>query len=510
MRREVVMCLAAILLMGGFAAANTVWDPESNPDPDAIVNGTANWDVAENWSNGLPGDIDQKPVFNDAGAAVECQVTTDTLTFSSNLVIGDGGDAGILRVMDGGVITKTGGSWCAIAYNAGGTMIVEEGGQVLLDSHLWFGMNAGAVGELILDGGFVDVDDAMDLGRGGGTGLITINNGTLRMRYYPDDFDSETSVCDIKFGTLAIENNYATPPSKLWSRIDAGTIVGFGGLGTLNVERVDGLTLVTATSPMQPSPAYGESLLIDENTTTMLDLNWTNLDPNTPGDDVYVDVWFGTDPNKLDNQVYSQKVTAGQNTTTVQVPVEVIGTPPTKYYWQVDSYIYGADKINEENMIEGELFEFEVTDDAPPTVVIETPDTVTWVGEPVQLDATITDTGGSTQYIEWTASDASVSFSLDNTVEDPVVTAAAAAGEVTLTCTVWDELNGIEEANSDSIILHVAEDACAAAEVIGVAADYPMDVAEPFCVVDLNDLAAICADWLTDYELTEPTVIPQN
>lgn len=98
-----------------------------------------------------------------------------------------------------------------------------------------------------------------------------------------------------------------------------------------------GKTTVKAISPMTPSPAYNSTVAYGT-----VPLSWKNRDPNKPGDPVFVDVWFGTDPNKLNPLVYSKKVTAGANTTTVNVAAPIVGTAPTTYYWQVDSYIYGS------------------------------------------------------------------------------------------------------------------------------------------------------------------------
>jgi hypothetical protein len=75
-----------------------------------------------------------------------------------------------------------------------------------------------------------------------------------------------------------------------------------------------------------------------------------------------------------------------------------------------------------------------------------------------------------------------------------------------LTATVWDAVN--PEMDSDSMVLHVAADPCAVAVVAGIADDYPMNIAGDDCVVDISDLASLVVDWLSDYALTEPTVIP--
>ncbi|MBE0534801.1 MAG: hypothetical protein IH624_03965 [Phycisphaerae bacterium] len=510
MRKKSILFMAAVLLTAGVAGANTVWNPAANPDPNTIVNGAANWNDAANWSNAIPGldPLDPKAVFNVKDAP-ECQVT-DAQIFGT-LVMGDGGSAdphnNVLRIMDGGSLTMgSTSSWTGLGYNRdGGVLIVEEGGLFDTKSHLWFGVQAGGVGRLVINGGTVLVADAIDLGRNADArGFVTINSGILQARYLPDATDSVGSLWNIKFGTLAFTNNYLARPSNLWSRIDAGTIVAFGGKGTLNVERTGGLTLVTAISPMNPSPAY-EATIPDGN----VELSWTNMAPATEGDPVFVDVWFGTDPESL---TLVPGLDGVPNATSVVVDAPVIGSPPTTYYWKVNSYIYGEGMIGDANMVGGDLFKFEVTNDLAPTVQIDTPDTVTWAHEPVQLNATIFDSGDSPVHIEWTSNDASTVFMdpatglEDATVENPIVVVGNAAGNVTLTATVWDEFN--PEKNSAIMLLGVYANACQATRVgAGMAAQYPMDI-NGDCTVGIEDLAAIVNNWMTNYALEEAIVIP--
>ncbi len=99
-----------------------------------------------------------------------------------------------------------------------------------------------------------------------------------------------------------------------------------------------------AVDPMHPSPDNGETVPAGN-----VELSWTNLAPNV-GDIVYVDVWFGTDPESL-----TQVVDGGPNTTSVTVNAPVAGT----YYWRVDSYLDGSPTGDP---IEGAVFTFYVTD----------------------------------------------------------------------------------------------------------------------------------------------------
>ncbi len=537
MRSVKVMCVMAILLTAGLATANTVWNPVANPDPNAIVDGTANWNVAANWASGLPGlgtedpPLDPKAVFNVANAA-ECIVDSEVV--SGQLSMGDGGTTAgnFLRIVDGGSLT-TGFSnnWTAVGYNRQATMTVEKGGTLTCNTNLLIGRDGSnvdtapyaPVGQypsyLIIDGGTVVVATTCQLGNNDagkveGGGIVKLNSGVLNVGSLAMQ-NQAVSRLDIKYGTLIINGN-ATANLTNWTT-GASTpgnvkiVTGFGGAGTVvfdyNVTN-PGKTTVTAISPMDPFPAYGET--VPEG---LVDLAWTNLDPNMPGDPVFVDVWFGTDPTWVVDEVdpndsayadFTKIVIASENMTTVQVNAPVVGTPPTTYYWRVDSYIYGSPAGSP---IEGDVFKFDVTNDFPPTVVINTLDMVTWANQPVQLDATVSDTGSSALTITWTSNPAGAVFSPSANVEDPVVTANPATFPTTytLTCSVKDAQNPTV-VNTDTMVLYVAADACAAAILAG--ANYPMDIAEPFCVVDIYDLAALAADWLVDYTLTVPAVIP--
>jgi len=143
------------------------------------------------------------------------------------------------------------------------------------------------------------------------------------------------------------------------------------------------------------SPTDGDTVNISDS----LPLIWTNMDP-VDGNDVYVDVWFGTEPNDLHPVPdFDLVVEKGLNTESVFVNANAVDT----YYWQVNSWVNGADKIDDANMIIGTVWSFTATSDPAPTVEIHTPAMMTWSGEPVPLDATITNEGLSPTIIKWSA-----------------------------------------------------------------------------------------------------------
>ena len=67
-------------------------------------------------------------------------------------------------------------------------------------------------------------------------------------------------------------------------------------------------------------------------------LSWTNFPAGTSdpaNDPVWVDVWFGTDPD--DSSSFTKVIDVGQDLTSVMADASAEGT----YYWRVDSYLYG-------------------------------------------------------------------------------------------------------------------------------------------------------------------------
>lgn len=521
MRRVIVMCLAAVFLTAGMSLGDTLryrangpWQDLDDgthgwvsPDaPDATDTVRANWGGAEitldyeTTVNKFEAGVDESGIFHILAGGV---LNTNA---GNNKVGNNNACTGTLIVDAGGTVNSTG--WLMIAGNSTVTGIAEISGTLNSAGHLWMATGTGSTATLTInEGGVVNVGGNIGLGTvnastpSGGVATVNVNfGGLLNLNHWDDSKSIQNgSVLNIDGGVVVIGGNRVTAVNNYAA---AGKIKAYGGEGTVDVvyNSSSNKTTVLGLHPMNPMPAHGAVVAVPVGEIAPVDLSWTNLDPNYAGDPVYVDVWFGTDPNKL-SQAYTQVVTAGENVTSVQVNAPVTGTPTT-YYWQVDSYIYGNPT---ESPIEGDLFRFDVTDDLPPTVVIETPGTVTWPGQPVQLNATISDAGTSAVSVAWSANVSGVVFSPSADVEDPVVTVDNAAGEVILTCTAWDDFNGSADSNADSMILHAAADACDAAGVAGIS--YDMDIAEPFCVIDIADLAAVASDWLADYALTEPTPI---
>jgi alpha-galactosidase len=105
---------------------------------------------------------------------------------------------------------------------------------------------------------------------------------------------------------------------------------GTSGVGTNTLSLVsngDRIFHISLEHPMAPQPPSGSEVPAGD-----LTLSWTNMTPTT-GTDVWVDVWFGTDPGAL-----TKVADAQPNLTSFLVNLPGADT----YYWRIDSYLDGA------------------------------------------------------------------------------------------------------------------------------------------------------------------------
>jgi hypothetical protein len=490
--------------MVGLASANTIWNPK---DPNAAVNGYSNWNwtngTQTNWNNGIPtlgsGVNDGKAVFN-VGSAAECRI--DSLVGCKWLVMGDGGSATpVVRIVDGGTLYTQTSDWDAVGYSQSATMIIEAGGSLETAGRFGVGWFTAATGEskLLVNGGHVVIgaarSGALQIGAPGTSvhkGYVSVTEGGLIEVSGGLEFNTaDASEINLEFGSIVFSTNVKT---QLDTLIASNKIKGFGGLTTPTAVYASGKTTLTAPDPMNRNPVYTMVLPGSRN------LTWTNLAPVAPATDVWVDVWFGTDPNKLGAN-YTKVLTKGKNATSVTVNAPLV-TEPTTYYWQVDSYCEGEAGP----VAEGVVTPFYVTANTPPSVVINTPRTATWINEPIQLDSTLTDDGTSVVTYQWTSDDPNAVFTPSATVADPAVSVNWHTGPFTVKVTVDDGFN--PPVSSGSIAMDCAVDACqAATAVINLDALHPGDIVVD-CKGNLTDFAAIAGQWLTDYALTDPIAVP--
>ena len=161
--------------------------------------------------------------------------------------------------------------------------------------------------------------------------------------------------------------------------------------------------------------------------------------------------------------------------------------------------------------------------DTPQSYIgIDTPPMITWVGEPVTLEATIVDDGVSDVTVTWSTDEADPNETWTDQVTVipagatyPVTVSATVAidtpaGEVVVTATAADSTLG--GTVTDSVSIYVFENQCLATQELAgmppadVPYDHPGDINQD-CVIDLEDLAILASYWTVDYSLSGPTAI---
>jgi hypothetical protein len=508
MKRKVLfyISLMAVVVSVAQAEITTVWNPAANTDP----NTRSLWTIPANWTQGATGapmtqDKDWKVVYNVANAT-ECIL--DTQATIMQLVMGDGGTltGNFLRLVNGahlisGIRNDGTTNWTAVGYNRSSTLVIEAGAILETKTYMLVGRDGSDTTSpypsyVFIDGGTALINGNFIMGnadatKSDGGAYVTVDGGGLLDVQQLSIVKTAIggSRLNVMDGTVKVTGDIRPAAATM---IADGRIAGYYGAAFDKTRNPDvtylpspaNKTIITAVHPMEPTPVLHAYLPLGDVT-----LEWNNWDPNHAGASVVVDVWFGTDPNKMGPnyaKVVSARNVTGQARSSAVVNVSVPGT----YYWQVDT--------NNGAVHEGDLFTFNPTNDTPPAVDAG-PGFVTWVGRATQLDATIADEGINTPTLGWTYTpqDGNVAFS-STTVEDPVVTVNA-VGTYTLTLTADDKVNSPV---SDSMVLNVYADACQAARTgMGTVrnADLVVD-----CKINLTDLAVMANDWLLDYSLAVP------
>jgi len=497
----------------------------------------------DNWCSTPPGPADKVKFYNNP---VRCVV--DCYVEWGQLVAGDNGAAttpqeNFIHIKDGGYIAGGGyGSWSAIGYNRPAMMIIDRGGTWHNGGdHFWLGNQTGADGCILeINGGTMEnSNNAIQLGRNGGGIDVSLNAGLIRVTRFAgdliDEADTSGSSFDISFGTFMV--NRTNLDESIQGQIASGLITAFGeqgddGIGAEIIynEPGDGWTYLTATGdPLERDPTYDG---YGDRAGGTVDLSWVNLDSIPAGGDVWVDVWFGTDPAQDANCVYAdfnKVVDAEKNETTVNVPTPVEGG---EYVWRVDTYRTGDPGIKDydndpnDDLVKdtGMTMYFKAISDFPPeSVVIDTAPIVTWENEPISMQATVHDDAKSEVTVTWTADDPNAVFSVPETIIPASsvypyivttdVTVDECHGEEFVVTVTAEDLSIVDEPASDTVGLYCAGDPCQATLLIMPPPpphwpeEHPGDINKD-CIIDLADVVLLVADWVVDYALTEPTPIP--
>jgi len=319
-----------LVLAGNALAADYLWDNGGQGDL---------WNVPENWNpDGVPAAADTPRItIPDANCVIDSSVTAEcetvyvndsgyldmtggTLTCSGHIRVGEASDSNAVFVMSGGTATSVNGRlW--VGMNGKGTVIMT-GGEMNFYDKIEIGKNASGIGVIYMQGGtmnftgnstdleiakrgtgtiymtggVINVQDNIKLGQDGGTSRLYLDGGTLNANTLlnPEQISGDPLI-DITEGALVFPGDYSPTVNEY---INKGWLVGYGGLGTVNVTYAEDPNQTTVTAKMlapelasNPTPAHRATV---ERTPDGPDLGWT------PGDyAVSHDIYFGTDPNAV-------------------------------------------------------------------------------------------------------------------------------------------------------------------------------------------------------------------
>ncbi len=331
-----ISLVLVLVLTGNTPAAETfIWDNGGEGEL---------WNVPENWDpDGIPGSEDTARInipdgncVIDSSVAAECStvqvdsnsclnITGGTLTSQGHITVGNSSSSNdSVLIMNDGTVDSVGGRlW--VGTNGTGTLIIN-GGEMNIFDKIEIGKNASGVGEIYMYGGTVtfegestgcdleiakygtgavymyggviNVEDFIKLGQESGTGSLYLYGGTINASNLRGASDTNgTPYIDITEGTLILNTDRRSVVNEY---INKGLLVGYGGLGLVNVTYTaePNQTTVTASNlppelAWNPSPRNRATM---ERTPDGLSLAWE------PG--MYAvthDVYFGTDPNAIND-----------------------------------------------------------------------------------------------------------------------------------------------------------------------------------------------------------------
>ncbi len=473
MRTRILLCAGIVLWLAGMLEAqNNNWVP---------VSGNL-WSNVNNWSLGELPTSSHKARYTtpdecildiegaeakqvDVGGGPLKIVSGGSLTVYDWFIIGYGAEdvgegAGYLEVHDGGVLN------CMMRLYVGrqgeGYLTVYEGGTInILGQNLHVAQTATGTGVLTLEGGSINIlegTDSQGLRNTGDNATVDFRGGTMKLR----DTSANRTYLDTAIG--------------------AGVVKAYGGVGEVVVDpnETPGTLVLRGVHPLKPFPS--DDGLVPPGS---VELSWTLPDPLVPGQPVDVDVYFTDDLTALQQftDPAAIQVVGKQNVTSVVVQTQ----PKTRYYWAVDTYIGDPN-----DPMLGPVFSF-FADNIPPQVDAGA-DVVTWLADGLRienLDATVVESGAYT--VQWTVvaePNEDTAVIGDPTQLDTTVTLTA-VGTYVLELTADDG----EYTGSDTMTINVYNDSCEAAQSLPDYVPLPGDI-NLDCRVDQLDMDILQEHWL--------------
>lgn len=283
---------SAVMSVRPLGQVTTVWSASEGSD--------GLWTTASNWTGegAAPLTVAQfkKVVFSALGTKACLLDTTATV---AQLVMGEGGEdtGNALHLVAGAQLTaglkpNESTNWTAIGYDRGATLTVASGAHLKTVSNLWVGYAAPAVGTLVVDGGTVEVQGILGLGRNLGVGIVDIRNGgTVHCLSLSIRANSRLNLDD---GSLVLDGDKV---ALVQTHISAGQITAYNGSGELVVLHDAAANRTTVTTAAfgydQWSSALGAAIggtqqdYDGDQRSNLFEyaLNGNPLDPEQPGTD---------------------------------------------------------------------------------------------------------------------------------------------------------------------------------------------------------------------------------
>ena len=315
---------------------------------------------------------------------------------------------------------------------------------------------------------------------------VTDTSGTSTSTGYEITADAttleEVGQCELQF------SSNGTTPVKLAFALSSGTFFVMNGF-ELTLEALRGV----ATNPV---PEAGDTMVDSE---TVAAVSWTApTDPNFVSVDGF-DVYFGVDPN----------VVANSMTYVTDESMSVALDYGTMYYWRVDPHVvWDSNGITGlyEDVVVGQIWTFTTLAQDMIPIVMAGGDVLTSLELlPASLTGIVDDSGdGDIVSVIWeiiseNAADAAVTDTTTDLLSPTATLTTEVAGEYTVQLSATD---GASQTGSDTLVVTVAEDTCAAAQLSSTWSGFnAYDLSED-CVVNLGDFAIVASEWLDDRNLT--------
>lgn len=535
--KQIGMVLLLCCLAVSVQAIDAHWQPPA--DPNRIPGTPELWSKSVNWSTGIAPNAADQTVWVATANSAPCLLDSGTWQINQ-LKLGEGSDQSSNgRLIVKGILnTNLSGNWQGIGAWGNQVGVLEiDGGQFNTygGGHMWIG-NQGSGTVIVRNGGQlnVGVGGGAQMGHGwDGTtgvgrtfiydGLVTVNNWTTGSVH-----PNTPSFIDISRGTLSIQGYRISPGWNDGAAVDRmaeqGRITGFReakfdkkvNIDNPGTDRQNDVinnvvlkwngsrTLVTAIHPQQPAPYFNDILVAGD-----IEFAWNNWDPNMPGDAISVDLWVGTEPNKLSPN-YTKVVSAMDVTGQARSSKVIKITAPGKYFWQVDT-TNGPGSFHE-----GDQFWFEVVSYRAPELsgadsVITTMDLL-----PAAISGTVAIFGTPLTGVNFALLADDMNFPaganavLTNTttnLQNPTATLTTdKAGIYKVKLTITDGTTTIEKL----IEVNVYSDACQAKKdsPSGWTANYYDRDGD--CDVDVADFAVFAREWLDDTTMKAQETRPRD